>query len=202
MTKTVSFTQMKDGTAEDYAFLTKHEVEYTKGTADKLLKALVDLDEGLSGYKVTRLGHSLQSATRAWRDGADIDWVVCTLLHGIGDIYAPCNHDEYAAVILRPFVREQCSWCVQTHGNFQMVYYGHLVGGNPNKRDQFAGHLYFDDCAMFCERWDQSSFDPEYDSLPIEFFAPLVRQVFFRDAYDPAVIRKAERKPLIGTPRT
>ena len=202
MTKTVSFTQMKDGTAEDYAFLTKHEVEYTKGTADKLLKALVDLDEGLSGYKVTRLGHSLQSATRAWRDGADIDWVVCTLLHGIGDIYAPYNHDEYAAVILRPFVREQCSWCVQTHGNFQMVYYGHLVGGNPNKRDQFAGHLYFDDCAMFCERWDQSSFDPEYDSLPIEFFAPLVRQVFFRDAYDPAVIRKAERKPLIGTPRT
>jgi predicted HD phosphohydrolase len=201
MAKTVSFTQMKDGTAEDYAFLTKHEVEYTKGTADKLLKALVDLDEGLSGYKVTRLGHSLQSATRAWRDGADIDWVVCMLLHDIGDIYAPYNHDEYAAAILRPFVREQCSWCVQTHGDFQMVYYGHLVGGNPNKRDQFAGHLYFDDCAMFCERWDQSSFDPEYDSLPIEFFAPLVRQVFSRDAYDPAVIRKAEREPLIGTPR-
>lgn len=124
MAKTVSFTQMKDGTAEDYAFLTKHEVEYTKGTADKLLKALVDLDEGLSGYKITRLGHSLQSATRAWRDGADIDWVVCTLLHDIGDIYAPYNHDEYAAAILRPFVREQCSWCVQTHGDFQMVYYG------------------------------------------------------------------------------
>lgn len=183
MTRTVSFTQMKDG------------------TADKLLKALVDLDEGLSGYKVTRLGHSLQSATRAWRDGADIDWVVCTLLHDIGDIYAPYNHDEYAAAILRPFVREQCSWCVQTHGDFQMVYYGHLVGGNPNKRDQFAGHLYFDDCAMFCERWDQSSFDPEYDSLPIEFFVPLVRQVFSRDAYDPAVIRKAEREPLIGKPR-
>lgn len=201
MAKTVSFTQMKDGTAEDYAFLTKHEVEYTKGTADKLLKALVDLDEGLSGYKITRLGHSLQSATRAWRDGADIDWVVCTLLHDIGDIYAPYNHDEYAAAILRPFVREQCSWCVQTHGDFQMVYYGHLVGGNPNKRDQFAGQLYFDDCAMFCERWDQSSFDPEYDSLPIEFFAPLVRQVFSRNAYDPAVIRKAKREPLIGTPR-
>ena len=201
MAKTVSFTQMKDGTAEDYAFLTKHEVEYTKGTADKLLKALVDLDEGLSGYKITRLGHSLQSATHAWRDGADIDWVVCTLLHDIGDIYAPYNHDEYAAAILRPFVREQCSWCVQTHGDFQMVYYGHLVGGNPNKRDQFAGQLYFDDCAMFCERWDQSSFDPEYDSLPIEFFAPLVRQVFSRNAYDPAVIRKAKREPLIGTPR-
>ena len=201
MSKTVSFTQMKDGTAEDYAFLTKHEVEYTKGTADKLLQALVELDEGLSGYKVTRLGHSLQSATRAWRDGADIDWVVCTLLHDIGDIYAPYNHDEYAAAILRPFVREQCSWCVQTHGDFQMVYYGHHVGGNPNKRDQFAGHMYFDDCATFCERWDQSSFDPEYESLPIEFFAPMVREVFARDAYDPKVIREGEREPLVGQAR-
>jgi predicted HD phosphohydrolase len=202
MSKTVSFTQMKDGTAEDYAFLTEHEVEYTKGTADKLLQALVDLDAGLSGYKVTRLGHSLQSATRAWRDGADIDWVVCTLLHDIGDIYAPYNHDEYAAAILRPFVREQCSWCVQTHGDFQMVYYGHHVGGNPNKRDQFAGHIYFDDCAAFCERWDQSSFDPDYDSLPIEFFAPMVREVFARDAYDPKVVRVGQREPLVGARRT
>jgi predicted HD phosphohydrolase len=202
MSKTVSFTQMKDGTAEDYAFLTEHEVEYTKGTADKLLQALVDLDAGLSGYKVTRLGHSLQSATRAWRDGADIDWVVCTLLHDIGDIYAPYNHDEYAAAILRPFVREQCSWCVQTHGDFQMVYYGHHVGGNPNKRDQFAGHIYFDDCAAFCERWDQSSFDPDYDSLPIEFFAPMVREVFARDAYDPKVVRFGQREPLVGARRT
>jgi predicted HD phosphohydrolase len=202
MSKTVSFTQMKDGTAEDYAFLTEHEVEYTKGTADKLLQALVDLDTGLSGYKVTRLGHSLQSATRAWRDGADIDWVVCTLLHDIGDIYAPYNHDEYAAAILRPFVREQCSWCVQTHGDFQMVYYGHHVGGNPNKRDQFSGHIYFDDCAAFCERWDQSSFDPDYDSLPIEFFAPMVREVFARDAYDPKVVRVGQREPLVGARRT
>lgn len=106
----VKFTQMKDGDKEDYDFLTAHETEYTKGTADRLLKALVDLDESLSGYQVTRLGHSVQSATRAWRDGADDDWVVSALLHDIGDIYAPYNHDEYAATILRPFVREQCTW--------------------------------------------------------------------------------------------
>lgn len=201
MSKTVSFTQMKDGTAEDYAFLTKHEVEHTKGTADKLLQALVELDEGLSGYQITRLGHSLQTATRAWRDGADIDWVVCAVLHDIGDIYAPFNHDEYAAAILRPFVREQCSWCVQTHGDFQMIYYGHHVGGDPNKRDRFAGHVYYDDCAVFCERWDQSSFDPEYDTLPIEFFAPMVREVFARNAYDPSVIRPGHREPLVGDAR-
>ena len=201
MSKTVNFTQMKDGTAEEYAFLTKHETEHAKGTAGKLLQALVDLDEGLSGYKITRLGHSLQSATRAWRDGADIDWVVCALLHDIGDIYAPYNHDEYAAAILRPFVREQCSWCVQAHGDFQMVYYGHHVGGNQNKRDQFAGHIYFDDCASFCERWDQSSFDPDYDTLSIDFFAPMVREVFARQAYDPDVIRAGEREPLVTEAR-
>ena len=201
MNKTVNFTQMKDGTAEEYAFLTKNETEHAKGTADKLLQALVNLDEGLSGYKITRLGHSIQSATRAWRDGADIDWVVCALLHDIGDIYAPYNHDEYAAAILRPFVREQCSWCVQAHGDFQMVYYGHHVGGNPNKRDQFAGHIYFDDCALFCERWDQSSFDPDYDTLSIDFFAPMVREVFARQAYDPDVIRTGERAPLMTEAR-
>ncbi len=197
----VKFTQMKDGTQEDYEFLTEHEVEHTKGTANRLLKALVELDEGLSGYQITRLGHSLQSATRAWRDGADTDWVVSALLHDIGDIYAPYNHDEYAATILRPFVREQCTWCVHTHGDFQMIYYGHHVGANPHKRDRFAGHPYFDDCAQFCERWDQSSFDPDYDTLPIEFFAPMVHEVFARKPYDPDVIREGQREPLVGTPR-
>lgn len=193
----VTFTQMKDGTKEDYDFLTEHEVEYTKGTADRLLEAMVDLDKSLSGYQVTRLGHSVQSASRAWRDGADVDWVVSTLLHDIGDIYAPYNHDEYAATILRPFVREQCSWVVEKHGDFQMLYYGHLVGGNQHKRDQYAGHPYFDDCATFCERWDQASFDPEYDDLPLEFFAPMVRDVFARTPYDPDVVRAGERVPLM-----
>ena len=194
----VEFTQMKDGTREEYEFLTRHEIEYTKGTADRLLRALVELDESLSGYKVTRLGHSVQSATRAWRDGADTDWIVSALLHDIGDIYAPYNHDEYAATILRPFVREQCAWCVQTHGDFQMLYYGHHVGGNQHKRDRFKGHPYFDDCAEFCERWDQASFDPDYDTKPLEFFAPMVREVFARPAYDPAVIRPGAREPLVG----
>ena len=194
----VAFTQMKDGTKEDYDFLTKHEVEHTKGTATRLLSALEELDEGLSGYQITRLGHSLQSATRAYRDGADIDWVVSALLHDIGDIYAPYNHDEYAATILRPFVREQCSWCVQTHGDFQMLYFGHHVGGDQHKRDRHAGHRYFDDCAAFCERWDQSSFDPDYDTLPLEFFRPMVEEVFARTPYDPDVIREGAREPLVA----
>lgn len=192
----VKFTQMKDGDAEDYAFLNEHEVEYSKGTADRLLDALRDLDESLSGYKVTRLGHSLQSATRAWRGGADIDWVVAALLHDIGDIYAPYNHDEYAASILKPFVREQCTWTVEKHGDFQMIYYAHHVGGNPEKRAQYADHPYFEDCKLFCEKWDQASFDPDYDDLPLEFFRPMVREVFAREPYDPAVLRAGAREPL------
>ena len=192
----VAFTQMKDGTKEEYEFLTAHELDHTKHTAKRLMSAMVELDESLSGYQVTRLGHSLQSATRAWRAGADIDWVVSALLHDIGDIYAPYNHDEYAAAILRPFVREQCAWCVQTHGDFQMIYYGHHVGGDPNKRDRFKDSPYFADCADFCENWDQASFDPEYDDLPLAFFAPMVEEVFARKPYDPDVIKRGVRAPL------
>ncbi len=192
----VKFTAMKDGDKEDYDFLTEHEIAYTKGTAGRLLTALETLDESLSGYQVTRLGHSLQSATRAWRDGADVDWVVSALLHDVGDIFAPYNHDEYAAAILKPFVRAQCTWVVEKHGDFQMLYYGHHVGGNPHKRDAYAGHLYFDDCAAFCERWDQASFDPNYDTLPLDFFRGMVEDVFARAAYDPNVIQEGIRVPL------
>ena len=192
----VKFSQMKDGDKDDYDFLNHHETEYAKGTASRLLKALVELDEGLSGYKITRLGHSLQSATRAFEDGADIDWIVSALLHDIGDIYAPYNHDEYAATIIRPFVREQCSWVVEKHGDFQLTYYGHYIGANPNKREAYNGHPYFEDCAVFCERWDQSSFDPDFKNRPVEFFKPMVEKVFSRKPYASDVIRAGEREPL------
>ena len=193
----VNFTQMKNGTKEEYELLTAQEIEYTKGTAARLLHALEHLDEGLSGYQITRLGHSQQAATRAWWDGADIDWLVSALLHDIGDIFAPYNHDEYAATILKPFVREQCRWCIETHGDFQMLYYGqHLDGFDENKRDRHKGHKYFGDCAEFCERWDQASFDPNYDMLPLSFFAPLVHEVFARSPYDPAVMQAADQ-PLV-----
>lgn len=187
---------MKDGDAEDYHLLDGLERDYAAGTAKRLLDALVQLDESLSGYQISRLGHSLQAATRAWRDGADTDWVVAALLHDIGDIYAPFNHDEYAATILKPFVREQVTWVVEKHGDFQRLYYAMHTGGNPHARDKFKGHAYYDDCDQFCANWDQSSFDPAYDCLPLSHFAPLVEQVFARTAYDPAVIRVGERVAL------
>ena len=193
----VQFTQMKDGSRADYDLLTRHEVAYAKGTADRLLEALQQLEDGLSGYQISRLDHALQTASRALHDGADIDWVVSALLHDLGDVYAPYNHADYAAAILRPFVREQCSWCVQAHGDFQLIYYGHHVGANPNKRDHYKDHPYYDDCVLFCERWDQASFDPDYPTLPLEHFAPMVQQVFARSAYDPEVLRPGVRLPLV-----
>ena len=111
--------------------------------------------------------------------------MVSALLHDIGDVYAPYNHDEYAASILRPFVREQCAWVVGKHADFQLRYFAHHLDWDPNKREIWRGHAYFDDCAAFCEDWDQASFDPDYDDLPLAFFRPLVRQVFARKAYDP-----------------
>ena len=176
--KEVKFTQMKDGDEEDYNFLTKHEVEHTKGTANRLLKALVELDQSLSGYKVTRLGHSLQSATRAFHDGADIDWIVSALLHDIGDNLAPSNHADFAATLLQPFVSEKNYWIVKHHGIFQGYYFFEYLGLDKNMRDSFKDHPYFEDCKVFCEKYDQNSFDPDYESLPLDFFIPMIKKVF------------------------
>jgi len=192
----VKFTAMKDGDAEDYAFLDRHERDYAAGTAQRLMRAMAELDESLSGYRVTRLEHSVQSASRAWRDGADDDWVVATLLHDIGDIYAPWNHDEYAAAVLRPFVRDQCAWVVEKHGLFQRVYYAHHLGGDPDAREAEKDHPYYEDCVAFCARWDQASFDPDYPSFALAAFAPMVERVFARPPRAPDVVRPGAREPL------
>ncbi len=195
--RTVSFTAMKDGTREDYLLLRDYEEPFVKGTVDRVLRALREQEnETVEGYKISRLSHGLQSATRAWRDGADIDWVVGALLHDIGDGLAPQNHDEYAATIIRPFMREEVVWTVQHHGAFQMLYYAHHYGWNQNERDKYRDEFYFQSCADFCERWDQASFDPDYETLPFSFFEPLVREVFARPAYKPQTQQKGIKKPL------
>ncbi|HEV7252705.1 MAG TPA: HD domain-containing protein [Mesorhizobium sp.] len=193
----VAFTQMKDGTKEDYLLLQELEAPHLGMTADRLLRELAhQAEETLGGYKVTRLEHALQAATRARREGADEDWVCAALLHDVGDGLAPQNHDRFAAEILRPFLREECVWVVEHHGAFQMVYYAHHYGWNQFERDKHKDSPYYQSCIDFCERWDQSSFDPDYASEPLESFAPLVRKVFSRKAYDPAVMQPGVVKGL------
>jgi predicted HD phosphohydrolase len=196
--RTVSFTQMKDGTKEEYELLHELEKPFLRLTADRVLSELRRHDEAtLEGYKITRLQHGLQSATRAEADGMDIDWIVGALLHDIGDGLAPQNHDRFSAEVIRPFVRWEVAWTVEHHGIFQMLYYGHHYGWDRNARDRFRDHPCFTTCAAFCERWDQSSFDPAYPSKSLEHFEPMVHEAFARKAYDPAVIREGEVLGLI-----
>lgn len=191
--QTVSFTAMKDGTRADYKLLEKLEKPYLKETAGRVMAELERQGQvSLEGYKLTRLDHALQSATRAARDGADIDWIVGALLHDIGDGLAPQNHDRFSAEVIRPFVREEVSWVIEHHGIFQMIYYAHHYGWDANARDEFKDHPGFKSCSDFCERWDQSSFDPEYQAETLSFFEPMVSQVFARKAYDPDVLKAGE----------
>lgn len=193
MTKTVSFTQMKDGTAQDYALLEELEKPYLALTPDRVLDELNRQGSAtLDGYKITRLDHGLQAATRAEAEGVDIDWIVGALLHDVGDGLAPQNHDRFSAEVIRPFVRWEVAWTVEHHGIFQTLYYGHHYGWDKNAREEFRDHPCFDTCAAFCERWDQSSFDPDYPTKPLSHFEPMLREVFARKAYDPAVIREGE----------
>jgi len=175
----VSFTQMKNGTREEYQFLGPLFNEHRRNTlADEILAMLKRMQGPKLGYQIDRYQHSLQSATRALRDGADEETIVCALLHDIGDTVAPDNHSQLAAAILRPYVSEKNHWIIQHHGVFQGYYYFHHTGGDQNARDQFRDHPHYQACADFCENWDQNCFDPDYDTLPLETFEPMVRELF------------------------
>ena len=181
--KTVKFTQMKYGSKEEYLLLDEYEKEYINGTADRILKFMKGLTSTLEGYKISRLEHSLQAATRAFNDNADEEMVVATLLHDIGDELAPLNHSEYAAAVLKPYVSEKTHWIIEKHGEFQLYYYAHHLGKNRNQRDKYKGHKYYQDTVDFCEKWDQASFDPDYESKTLEFFTPMLKKIFARKPY-------------------
>ena len=181
--ETVAFTSMSEGTREDYELLERLEDKFAEGTAHRVLSQLRGLAGSLSGYKVDRLEHSLQSATRAYRDEADEELVVAALLHDIGDLLSPFNHSELAAAVLRPYVSEKTYWIVRHHGLFQSYYYAHHSGGDRNTRDAYKDHPWYQDTVEFCQHWDQSSFDPAYESLPLEFFEPMVRRIFAREPF-------------------
>jgi predicted HD phosphohydrolase len=185
MSRIVSFHAMKDGTCEDYLLLDQSEKDYAVGLADRVLAAVRKLDHSLEGYPVSRLTHSLQTATRALADTADEELVVAALLHDIGDELAPYNHAEIAAGILRPYVRPEVTWIVEQHGLFQTYYYAHHLGGDRYARERLKGHPWYEACAAFCERWDQASFDPGYPTRPLEHFEPAVRGIFAREPHDP-----------------
>jgi predicted HD phosphohydrolase len=174
------FREMKEGTREDWAIIGAEYMAFAKGLPDRVLDHLRLLDGDFGGFPVHRLEHSLQTATRAHRDGRDEAYVVMALLHDIGDTLGSYNHPEVAAAILKPFVSEELHWICQNHGAFQGYYYFHFLGMDQNAREQFRGHPHFEACREFCEKYDQAAFDPDYKSEPLEFFEPMVRRVMAR----------------------
>jgi len=174
----VSFTRMDQGTEAEYAFLTQEAKDHKEQTlCDNVLGLLKMMQGPKLGYQIDRYQHSLQTATRAERDGADEETIVCALLHDIGDVVAPDNHSELAAAVLRPYVSDKNYWILKHHGVFQGYYYFDKVGLDRDARDRFRDSPYYEDCVRFCECWDQTSFDPDYDTLPLEHFEPMVRRV-------------------------
>jgi predicted HD phosphohydrolase len=171
------FHAMVDGTQEDWMAIAQAAGPFNRALPDRMLAHLGLLKGDCGGFAVDRLEHSLQTATRAHRDGRDEEYVVCALIHDIGDILGPSNHAEIGAVILKPYVSEQNHWMMDHHGIFQGYYFFHHLGLDRDMRDEFRGHPDFEYTAQFCHLYDQNAFDPNYDSMPLEAFEPMLRRV-------------------------
>ncbi len=175
-----SFSDMSESTAEDWQVIMAEQREYAPNGGKRVLDHLQLLAGDYGGFPVDRLTHCLQTATRAHRDGKPDDYVVMALLHDIGDTLGAFNHPDIAAAILKPFVSEKLNWIVQNHGVFQGHNFFHHIGLDRDMRDQFKGHEWYDDAVEFIEKYDCPAFDPDYDTLPLEFFEPMVMKLFER----------------------
>ncbi|WP_419915458.1 HD domain-containing protein [Candidatus Poriferisodalis sp.] len=183
----VSWTAMEHGTADDYAFLdSQHYAHVRTGLVDNLLNILQCLRGPTLGYPIDRYDHSLQSATRALRNGESTDLVAAALLHDIGDAFAPENHSAAGAAVLQPYVDERTHWVIAHHGLFQGYYYFHHLGGDRDAREQYRDSPHYDACLDFCENYDQNCFDPKYPNLAADDFRPLLDEVFSRPSQVPA----------------
>lgn len=174
----VKYTKLEDMTESDAAgWIAYDEVEEPNDFPDRVLAALADMNNSLELLPIGRLDHSLQSATRAFRDGRSEEYCVAALIHDLGDSLAPFSAGEYAAAILRPFVDERICWIVEHHEIFTLHYYGEFFGADRDARDRYLGHPYYADAVDFSAMYDQNCFDPDYETLSLEFFRPMTRRV-------------------------
>jgi predicted HD phosphohydrolase len=178
MNARATFTSMETSTADDWALIGAESRVFQRGLADRLLAHLKVLEGDYGGFPVDRYTHSLQTATRALRDGRDEEYVVCALFHDIGDTLGPYNHFDIAAAILKPFVSEANLWMVQNHGIFQGYYFFHHLGLDRDMREQYRGHEHFARTEEFCALYDNPAFDAKAETLPMSEFEPMVRRVF------------------------
>jgi len=172
-----TFARMDQGSEEDWAVISAHNGAFARGLADRVIEHLDLLKADAGGFAVDRFEHSLQTATLAANAGKDDEYIVCALLHDIGDTLGSFNHADIAATILEPFVSEENHWIVKHHGIFQGYYFFHYIGLDRNLRDRYVDHEYYEPCAAFC-RLDQVAFDPDFKSAPLSDFEPMVRKLF------------------------
>jgi predicted HD phosphohydrolase len=171
-----TFTRMDESTFEQWAVIGKETSDNQARVAESVLAMLRSLAGITDGFAVDQLTHSLQTATRAERAGADPEMVFASLLHDVGKAVSVPNHPEIAAAIIKPYVRPDVYEAIRAHQDFQGRHYYAHFGGDPNARDKYEGAPWFDLAAQFADEWDQTAFDPDYDTLPLEHFEPLVRE--------------------------
>ena len=176
--KQVSFIAMEDGNSEDYDLLCQKFKEYNDDLSQRILNSLKELKTAYEGYQISRYEHSLQTATRAYHNGENDEMIVAALLHDIGGNLAPYNHGAMASAMLKPYVSEKICWIIAHHDLFVTYYWGHYQGLDRFSRDKYKNHPYYQATIDFCHNYDQNSFDPDYDTLPLEFFEPMVHKIF------------------------
>ncbi len=178
MNDRATFVRMDQSTQEDWRAIGGEFMHFAKGLPDRVLVHLKLLDGDFGGFPIDRYHHSLQTATLALRDGRDEEYVVCALLHDIGDTLGSFNHPDIAAAILRPFVSESNHWMIQHHGIFQGYNFFHHIGMDRNMRDRFREHEHYERTAEFIELYDNPAFNPKTETLPIGEFEPMLRRLF------------------------
>lgn len=179
------FAAMTEATPGDWAIIARDFLRFGEKLPDRVMAHLSLLDGDFGGFPIDRLQHSLQTATRAYRDGRDEPYVAMALLHDIGDTLGTFNHPDIAAAIIRPFVSEDLHWICAQHGIFQGYYFFHHLGLDREAREKYRGHPQFVACAEFCAIYDQAAFDPDYDTAPLGFFEPILRRVMARPLHSP-----------------
>ena len=195
MDKRATFLRMQDSTQADWQIIGGEFMQFASQLPARVIQHLQILQGDYGGFPVDRYTHSLQTATRALRDGRDEEYVVCALLHDIGDTLGSFNHPDIAAAILKPFVSDENHWMVQHHGIFQGHYLFHHIGLDRDLRDNFRAHPCYERTAEFCELYDNPAFDPKAETLPIEEFEPMLRRLM-------AQPRNSVYKAALKTPET
>jgi predicted HD phosphohydrolase len=196
MNDRATFTRMEQSTQQDWALIVPEAMKMAKSLPDRVLAHLQLLDGDFGGFPVDRLTHSLQTATLALRDGRDEEYIVCALLHDIGDTLGSYNHPDIAAAILKPFVSEANLWMIQHHGIFQGYNFFHHIGMDRHMRDMFKSSPHYERTAEFIERFDNPAFDPAAETLPLNVFEPMVRRLMAaprNSVYKAALEQQGER---------